>query len=605
MKKSGAFLGAISLDMEAYTNKVLGGQPYRIITDGLGTPPYITAATENGAFAAFGGLPVTSSEAVSWLASFLLKGYSFLSDIPKPVWSFVWDPTRREAVVAVDRYRINSLYWQNSNGALYFSSTLSEILFATDTEFQIDPNALFSYLDLLCVPADLSIQKGVSKLGGGECLVVSEKGINKIRYHQFVYRDKLSGGESQLADLIYDRVVEGVKESLSWAHNQRAGCFLSGGTDSSSILGCCAQISGPGFPAYSVSFSENYWDELEYASLAAKSFGAEHHIVKFEMNDVWRITETLATSFDEPIGNPSLMATYLCVERASNDGVTCMLAGDGGDELFGGNERYATDSIYSRYYATVPALLRKVAKAGSALAVKLSDTEKVHRLHRILLRADRPNPERYYFEDAFAQKIFPTAFCPDYVSNIDSNTAFNLFALHFASAEADYELDKLLYVDMRHTLGDNDLVKVGMSGIANGVDILYPFLSGQLVDTACRLPCWAKLKGMEKRYIFKKAMTRLVPEKILYKQKHGFGLPVAHWLRNDQFFQKKFSDVVFDPERLALHVLDQNFLHTLFKNHQRGVIDAGMFLWGLYYLNVWHEGIKSRITSSRCTLNLS
>lgn len=551
-----------------------------------------TVTDSNGCFAAFGGVPVTEEEARQWLNAFDRKGWKFLEEIHKPVWVFAHHPHRRESVVAVDRYRINWIYWTVKQQKLYFASSIRELLSLSRNSFALDYNALYAYLDLLCVSADLSIQQDVKKLGRGNCLRVCEGKLEQLQYHAISYNQKRQGTEAELSKEVRNRIEAAVARQLTWVPEGTAGCFLSGGTDSSSLLGCSFLARGEGVPAYSVSFSEDAWDELEFASLAAQKFKAKHTIIQFEMDDALRIAELLPAFYDEPMGNPSLLATFKCVETAAQDGIRHLIAGDGGDEIFGGNERYAIDATYARFQGALPSFFRTSLRNATGALSSLTSSKKLLRIKRILERADCPNPERYYLDDAFAYKIYPQAFTKQFAEKVDHEVNLRIFGNYYSNTDATEEIDRILHIDMHHTLGDNDLVKVGISGRANQVGILYPMLEDELVDLACHLPAWAKLKGNEKRYLFKKAMSGLVPEKILYKKKQGFGVPVSHWLRSSPKFIDRLQEVVFDQNGLAQEIFDRLYLEQLFKEHQSARKDNGLFLWGLYYLNLWADAAK-------------
>lgn len=552
----------------------------------------ITATNNTGCFAVFGGMAVTEDEARQWLDAFEQKGSQFLKDIHKPVWVFAHHPLRRETLVSVDRYRINWIYWTIQNNILYASSSIRELLSSTHMPLELDYNALYSYIDLLCVSADQSIQRGVKKLSGGHCLRVYQGKLDILQYNTFSYEPKNINSEDNISIQIRNGINTSIKRHLAWVEPQQFGCFLSGGTDSSSLLGCISLEKGEGIPAYSVSFSENAWDEMEYASLAAQAFKAKHTIIRFEMDDALRIADLLPSAYDEPMGNPSLLATYKCVEIAAQDGIHFLIAGDGGDEIFGGNERYAINAIYDRFQRSMPPLVRTSARHFFGALSSFTGSNKLLRIKRILDRMDCPNPKRYYLDDAFAYKIFPQAFTRHFAEQIDPEINLKIFTSYYNGSDAITEIDRLLHIDMRHTLGDNDLVKVGISGMANKIGILYPMLDDDLVNTVCHLPGWAKLNGHEKRYLFKKAMSTLVPEKILYKKKKGFGVPISQWLIKSQRFTNRLTDVVFDSSGLAREIFTPIFLEQLFKEHQQGTTNNGMLLWGLYSLNKWASNAK-------------
>jgi len=556
---------------------------------------YKTVMNKTGAYAAFGGVPVTKDEARLWFDAFNQKGWAFLKDIHKPVWIFAHHPLRKETIVSVDRYRINWIYWTVQHGILYAASSIRRLLSYAQLPFEVDHNALYSYLDLLCVPADQSIQRDVKKLFGGNCLRIFDNKLEFQQYHTISYLPKYNGTEIALSVKVREKIQASVKRHITWIDDYHFGCFLSGGTDSSSILGCSFLAKGENVPAYSVSFSENEWDELEFACLAAQEFKARHTIIQFGMDDALRIADQLPYFYDEPMGNPSLLATFKCVETAAQDGISYLLAGDGGDEIFGGNERYAIDAMYYRLNRSIPLLIRSFARYSISTLYSFLGSRKLLRIKRILDRMNCQNPKRYYLDDAFAYKIYPRAFTQQFVEQIDPEYNLKLFNSYYTCSDAIEEIDKLLHIDMHHTLGDNDLVKVGISGRANEVGILYPMLDDNLVDIACHLPSWAKLKGNEKRYLFKRAMRGLVPDKILYKKKKGFGVPVSHWLRTSSAFTSRLKEIIFDQSGLVREVFTIYFLEQLFEAHQKGLTNNGMLLWGLYSLNQWANTAKNSL----------
>ena len=553
---------------------------------------YKSVMNKAGVYTAFGGVPVTEDEARQWFDAFTKKGWAFLEDIHKPVWVFAHHPLHKETIVSVDRYRINWIYWTVQHDILYVSSSIRRLISYAQLTFAVDHKALYSYLDLLCIPADQSIQRDVKKLSGGNCLHILEGKLEIRQYHTISYQPKSNESEIALSVQVRDQIQASVKRHITWVDDYNFGCFLSGGTDSSSILGCSFLAKGEGIPAYSVSFSENEWDELRFANLAAQEFKAKHTIVQFEMDDTFRIADKLPLFYDEPIGNPSLLATFKCVETAAQDGISYLLAGDGGDEIFGGNERYAIDAMYSLFQRSIPLLVRTFARHSISTLSSLFGSSKLLRIKRILDRMNCTNPKRYYLDDAFAYKIYPHAFTRQFVEQIDSEFNLKIFENYYTCSDAIDEIDRLLNIDMHHTLGDNDLVKVGISGRANEVGILYPMLDDNLVDTACHLPGWAKLKGDEKRYLFKRAMRGLVPDKILHKKKKGFGVPVSHWIRTSSKFTSRLKEIIFDQSGLAREIFTVYFLEQLFEEHQKCVTNNGMLLWGLYSLNQWINTAK-------------
>jgi len=248
--------------------------------------------------------------------------------------------------------------------------------------------------------------------------------------------------------------------------------------------------------------------------------------------------------YDEPFANSSAIGSYYCAVLAKEKGVDTLLAGDGGDELFGGNERYATDKYFSLYH-TLPAWLRKgVMEPVSRLLPE--DSGKISLPRKYIRRANIPNPRRILSYGFFLSMPPEEVFEASFLEKVGERDWLEIPNWHFQSAKATSELNRIMYLDVKMTLADNDLRKVSSTAELAGVNVRYPLLDDRLAELSGRIPARLKLKGFDKRYIFKQAMKGVLPDKILYKKKHGFGVPLAQWLLGDPRMSELLQDTMHD-----------------------------------------------------------
>jgi asparagine synthase (glutamine-hydrolysing) len=380
---------------------------------------------------------------------------------------------------------------------------------------------------------------------------------------------------------------DSVAASTQGVDAARLGCFLSGGTDSSSVVGLLSQhLRGPA-NTFSIGFQEEAFNELQYAHIAAKHFAARHRETKIGAATAFATVQQVVDAYDEPFGNASVIPTYHCLRLAREAGMTTLLAGDGGDELFGGNERYRTDQFFQLYFR-LPHIARKALE--SVLFRVPEFLPAVARARRYVNACNQGNPERY------CAWLLPCRYSPERVlgealswgSGRDDGLA--VVRQHYESVDAKSELNRLLYVDVKMTLGDNDLPKVSRAADMLGMRVRFPYLDRSLVDFSGSLPTNLKVRGLEKRYLFKKATANLLPKEILTKKKHGFGLPVGVWLKTDPQFRSLARDVLLDPRTYQRGYFRRPFVESLF---QRLDADDGAYfgdgLWLFLMLELWHR----------------
>ena len=453
-------------------------------------------------------------------------------------------------------------------------------------EPSVSGQAIYHHLNFSYIPTPFTIFDGVRKLPPGARLCVDGSGVRFDRYWQPGYLEDLTGGEDDLAEHLRRQMETSIGGYAR--HDADAACFLSGGTDSSTIAGILAKTAGAERThAFSIGFAEEAFDELDYARTAAKAFGIQHHERRIDAEETLSAIDILVEAFDEPFGNSSAVPTYYCADLAHSLGQDCLLGGDGGDEIFGGNERYAKDYYFQRYY-DLPSPLKAVGGVLRA-GLKPVDQRFANRIKNFLHRGALANPERFYTDDSFASDYYQELLTPELREQCPERSSLAILDRHFAEADASSGLNRLMYIDLQMAIADNDLTKVNRSAKAAGVSVLYPYLTPELITFMGRVPAELKVKRTAKRYLFKKAVASILPEAILTKKKQGFGLPFGHWFRHDPKISAFLRDILMSQRCRERGYLESGFLTTLLDRHQQGVWDYSNELWLLLMLELWHQ----------------
>jgi len=267
--------------------------------------------------------------------------------------------------------------------------------------------------------------------------------------------------------------------------------------------------------------------------------------------------------------------------------VKTLLAGDGGDELFGGNERYRTDKIF-HLYQSAPWLLRKgLVEPALALAPELGP---LGRAKRYVRRSNMPAVERFFSYSFLCAHPPHEVFEADFLADLAGYAILDTPARYYREAPARDHLDRLLYVDVKITLGDSDLPKVTRMAEMAGIQTRFPFLDRSVAEFSGSIPASLKVKGFDKRYLFKRAFRNLLPEEVLRKKKHGFGIPVAYWLKSDARLRDFSRDTLFSSRALGRGYFRRAFLEELIRLHEADdTTYYGDTLWSFLVLELWHR----------------
>jgi len=425
--------------------------------------------------------------------------------------------------LAVDRFAQQSLCYRLDGQTLRFAPRADELAGEAP---QIDPQAVFDYLYFHVIPSPRTIYSGVFRLPPGHFAVLDNGRLTVRPYWTPVFQEPRAPSFPALKD----EFLQLTQAAVAAARDaKRPACFLSGGTDSSTVAGMLSRLDGPRPASYSIGFDAQGYDEMAFARLASQRFGTEHHEYYVTPDDLVQGIPTLAASFDQPFGNSSCLPAWCCARLAQQDGVQRLLAGDGGDELFGGNVRYAKQRVFG-LYDQVPGLLKKALieplvgwKPAGALPL-------VRKAASYVEQAGTPMPDRLQLYN-LVMRLGPGAVLSDAMLALASpETSLALQRQVWAQApQGCSELNRELTYDWRFTLAESDLPKVNAACGLAGVDVAFPFLDDALLDFSLRLPSPWKLKGQQLRWFFKEALRGFLPDEIIQKKKHGFGLPFGVW----------------------------------------------------------------------------
>lgn len=500
----------------------------------------------------------------------------------------VWDSANRRLLLAVDQVGMRRLYYAVTSEGLAFASGAGLLRGLAGLGLAPDATAVFDYLNFGYVPAPTSIYADVHRVEPG-CLVTVEQGALTVsRYWDLAYAeqaldlDEAGRRTVQLSEAAVARTLgaDGLKHT---------GAFLSGGTDSSTIVGLMTRLAGERVNAFSIGFHERRYDELGHAERAARHFGALHHVRRISAGQALEVLPELVEAYDEPFGNNSAIGTLLCARTARECGLTRLLAGDGGDEIFGGNERYATDAVFSRY-GRIPRVVRRALLEPLLSMLPNGGATALGKAQRYVRRASLPNPRRFYSYEFFFAQEGRGLLAPGFLSAVTPEVPWTVLERHFDRVTAGEELNRLLYLDMKLTIGDNDLLKVVRTADAAGLDVRFPFLDLPLVEFTTSWPGRFKVRGAEKRYLFKRAFRDLLPAETLAKPKHGFGIPTSLWLRTHPGFVDLVNDALLAPDAHVQTYFRPGALEELMRLHASdSTAFYGDIVWKVLMLELWHR----------------
>ena len=490
----------------------------------------------------------------------------------------LWDRPRRTLLLARDRAGIKPLHFVERHGRLYFGSEIKSLIAAGAVEREIDLEALDHYLSFLYAPRDRSLFRNVRKLPPGHLLRWRDGRAELSKYWEVDAAEPFQGSEEEATTALRGILADAVRSHM--ISDVPLGAFLSGGVDSSIVVGLMAEASSTPVQTFSIGFDEPQFDELEHARTVARHFGTEHH--EFVVRpDGLSILDRLVEHFDEPFADSSAIPTWYVSEIARRH-VTVVLSGDGGDELFGGYDRYLPHPRVAQFdRLRIPGARTLAGAVWPALPHGF-------RGKNFLRHVSRDDNGRYLDSIAFFQEDEKAAlYTPDVRRSLGHWSAEASLGAQFQRFEALPHHSRMMRFDFETYLPDDVLTKVDRMSMAHSIESRVPLLDNLVIDFAATLPAHLKIASGRRKHILKESVRSLLPPGIIDRKKQGFGVPLGVWFRGG--LTGVFSDVLRSPRTRQRGYFDPAFVDRLMDEHLAGRRDHTLRLWQLMVFELWHR----------------
>jgi asparagine synthase (glutamine-hydrolysing) len=503
----------------------------------------------------------------------------------------VWDRRQQTLFIARDRLGIKPLYYMVlPDRTVAFASELKALMAIPGWSRALDPLAVEEYFAFGYVPEPRTIFKGVRKLEPGH--TVTFKRHEPVRapreYWDVPFSQVATVSEADTCEELIARIREAVKIRL--IAEVPLGAFLSGGVDSSAVVAMMAQLSADPVNTCSIAFSDPQFDESAHASQVARRYGTAHHVDRVDTEDFGLVPE-LAGIYDEPFADSSAIPTYRVCQLARKH-VTVALSGDGGDENLAGYRRYRLFMGEERLRALVPLGLRRplFGLLGN-IYPKADWAPRVIRAKTTFQALARDSVAGYFDSVSLIREDQRRQlFSPQFRSELQDYNAVEVLRRHASRAPANDPLSLVQYLDLKTYLVGDILTKVDRASMAHSLEVRVPLLDHKLVEWISGLPPEWKLNHGQGKYIFKKAMGRLLPAEILHRTKMGFAVPLAAWFRGP--LRQTIRDAVLGDRLRDSGMFNTALLTQLVEQHQSGSRDHSAALWSILMFETFQARLE-------------
>ncbi len=492
----------------------------------------------------------------------------------------IWDSREEKLFLARDRIGIKPFFYIEHKGSLIFASEIKSILENREISKEIDVQSLHSMMKLQYIPAPNTIFKEIKKLVPGHRLTC-QKGKIAIEEYWDLDLTRKEESEAFYLEELPKLLEESIK--LRLISDVPLGAFLSGGIDSSIIVGLLSKFSKKPVNTYSVGFEAgDSFNELKYARLASQHFKTDHQELIMKPKDIEELLPKIVYHLDDPITDPAVIPTYL-VSKLAKETVTVVLTGEGGDELFAGYRRYSLDRL-APYYGKLPSIIRK--KMIPVLISKLFPKGRFQQGIEALNQP--PGVQRHLnWVSKFSDETLENLYTKEVKKEIKEKGLTSIFRSYFESPQERDFLSRTLYCDVKTWLPDNLLVKVDRMSMATSLEARVPYLDHRIVELCTSMPIHLKLKGLTSKYILRKAFSNLIPEEILKRRKQGFTIPLAPWFRKEL---KDFTQEILSQDSIAKRdYFNYNYIKRILKEHLEERRDYSREIWSLLIFELWSE----------------
>ena len=499
----------------------------------------------------------------------------------------LWDPAARKLLLARDRVGIKPLYYTTLGGMFAFASEIKALLTLPWVRARLDEEALASFLSFNHLQPPETMFQGIAKLPPGYRMVVDQSGIRNCEpFWKPVWNSVTAGSEDDLESLLFDQLGDSVRRQMM--SDVPVGAFLSGGVDSSGIVGLASQNTNRPLTTYSIGFDGlPDYTELDYARSVATKFGTNHIERVVRKGELTEFLSKLVDIYDEPLADATSIPIYFISELARAHGTKVVLTGDGADELFCGYRRWATQAKvlpWYRAYLQSPSWLRKSARNVYGLFDQSSPKYE-------LLRQAAAGHEVYWGAGGFREAARQSALSPEYLMRLTNSNPYrkirearDAFRGAFSNPAMQSDVNWLCYQGFVDAVPNFYCHRADSIGMAHSIELRVPFLDNAMVDLAFSLPWQFKLKNGIPKYILKKALERLLPPEVLYRPKMGFCVPIREWA-NDIFVP--YIDEHLKSFCRETGLFREEGLRQQLRQSSAGDPNYAFGLWNLYFLMAW------------------
>lgn len=501
----------------------------------------------------------------------------------------IWDSRRRKMLLVRDRFGKKPLYYSHLATGLYFGSEL-KCLKAAGVPLELDPEALRLYFQFTNIPDPFSIFRSIRKLEPGCWLEYDASGNFKTGRYWRLPAPTEDAPRNFSPDEACRQIREKFDESvrIRMIADVPLGAFLSGGIDSSSVVASMALQSQERVKTFSIGFEEAKFNELKWASMVARKYNTDHHEILVKPDSA-ALTERLVRQFDEPFADSSAIPTFIVSEFAVQH-VKVALSGDGGDELFGGYESFPIVQKLA-VWDKVPQGIRSLM---SSVADRLPyATRGKNYLHMV----SRSTPFARYLESNYAPYLLRRELLqPEWMLPADSAYLETALADCMLPPGAD-PLSQALYFEATCKLSGDMLVKVDRASMAVSLEVRSPMLDHELADIAATIPHEWKIRNGQGKHILIRALGDRLPPELLNREKMGFAIPLAGWLRGP--LREMLWDHLDSPRFFERNIVSRQFMRYMLEEHQSGRRDNRTWLWALLVLEMWFRDFESEPVASK------
>jgi asparagine synthase (glutamine-hydrolysing) len=514
------------------------------------------------------------------------KAERCLKDL-RGMFSFaIYDIRSRKLFAARDHLGQKPFYYYHGENEFAFSSEIKSLLALKPKLCEMDCKALYEYLTVRIITPPRSMFSRIRKLPPGHWLVYHRKKLNIGRYWSLRYEPKMGVNLDETLEELESQIEKSVKYHL--VSDVPVGAFLSGGMDSSIIVAMMSKIGAGHFKTFSGDVPYQGFSELPSAKLVSQKYGTDHHETTIKPSLISKLPD-LVWHIDEP-SDPLSVCMYYIAKLARKE-VKVVLGGDGGDELFGGYDRYY-GNIYTNYYAMIPEKLRKVVleKLFEYLPDKFwyrSFSHKLKWMHQISFSKNGMRYAKslsyFYFSDQYKHQLYTKKFRQK-INMFDPETCLSEY---FNAANAKKLVDRMLYVDSMTRMPDHPNMILDRMTMAHGLEARSPFLDHRLAEFCAALPPEFKIKGAKTRFIQTQLAKKYLPKELIKKKKQGFSSPLTYLLKDE--FKKLYKLFLYDSSLVRDGFFNQDAISSLLQKHLNNISDHGNRLWLLCNAEVWYR----------------